>query len=262
MNHTIREPLPVDPFLQWAAAREQEIGQPALITEIGWHPDNGARLLYRWRTERIGGVVERATVEDALHRADVDFHHIYPNREPAIVYIHEPGVQRLMTDKQVVAAHTLYVRRKMTMITLADLLWERYGYRSSASCSKAISIAFSGLGLPARQCSGTRRDGLRCTRPPCAGVDLCPEHRPGRRPSHIGGRASSFVTAERAWHPSPDLIAKACRLHVDEGVSFRQLGVRLLDEVPIKSADHLAHRLAAIAARDGWHRNRYEWRAA
>ena len=106
----IMESIPPEPFQAWIFSRleyhqrqvDLEVGQAGapgaiqrLCTEIGWEwTDTNARKLYRWRhgmsDTKVGGRFgktvsvprklgfERASVEDALHNAGVDFYELYP----------------------------------------------------------------------------------------------------------------------------------------------------------------------------------------
>lgn len=273
MSNKLHEPLPLAPFLAWCDTHEAAIRRELragamtgesdaehtryrLVCDLGWPPEAGKRRMHRWRHENTTGHAERADIQDALEHAGVEFEDIYPHTEPPRERRMRLGEQRLMTDKQVIAAHTIYTRQRMTMTTLSELLWARFGYRTPGSCAKALCIAFRGLGLKRRQCTATRHDGQRCERPPNADSDTCAEHRDGIRPSHIGGRNFAARQTAAMWQPSADLIAQVRAMHTG-GMPFRQIGEQLLPQTPLRSADHLAQRIAAIAARDGWHQTQH-----
>lgn len=202
-----REPLPVAPFTAWAegriAAIRSEIGADygrggsntgadmnyveRFMVEIGWDFHNGPRKLYRWMNPDQGdghsGVVERAEIEDALHRAGVLFSDLYPDldADPQALrdgycaacrrdvnttdgycpwcddvvldarpkYSHARlGQGRRMTDAQVRAAHVLYVQRGLYLRDVAGMLWRQYGYANLQSCEAGLRRAFRLLGLP------------------------------------------------------------------------------------------------------------------
>lgn len=167
MARTLREPLPVGPFLWWCHRRvveiERELDLPAnkrnlpfqegpqcrLLFEIGWHGEHDSRRLYRWAHETPSGLVERGLVEDALDHADVDFYEVYwtvlPPAETTRV-----GFTRRMTDAQVLAAHTVYWRGEVSLGVLGEMLWERYGYANAESCEDQLRRAFISFGLPRR----------------------------------------------------------------------------------------------------------------
>lgn len=278
----VKERVSVQPFLAWCREREAQIlreidhypaighiGQAAgrtpagaaphtmLIMELGWEHEVGSRRLHRWEHENQSTDVDRAIVEDALHHAGASFEKVYPDEpeSPIALPTCRLGMRRLMTDAQVVAAHTVYVRGRMTSMTLAELLYRRLGYATVGSCAKALEVAFKGLGLPIRQCTATKRMGGRCGRTPCVGSDLCTEHAGGEdRPSHRGGRASAARQQAAMWIPGPEFVERARVLHVERGVSMNQVGRQLLDETPLRSAQWLARRVAMIAAAEGWYR--------
>lgn len=172
----LREPIEVAPFLAWCAQREARIraeidnypaisgkreggvtprlptGEDAhgrLVMELGWNPDTGARRLHRW-THEIAGAVERATIEEALFTAGVDFHDIYPDEPAPRPVSCRVGQGRRMTNKQILAAHVIYTRRGLSLRQLGELLWQQFGYANAESCAWQIRRGFKNLGLPVR----------------------------------------------------------------------------------------------------------------
>lgn len=90
----LREPIPVQPFLDWAQRRakllkalyapndsQADEGLTYLLDDIGWPHENGMRRLHRWRTgdQNFHGYAERAIIEDALWRAGVFTWEVYPD---------------------------------------------------------------------------------------------------------------------------------------------------------------------------------------
>lgn len=276
-----KERVPVEPFLAWCREREAQIlreidhypaighmGQAAgrtpagaaphtmLIMELGWEHEVGSRRLHRWEHENQSTDVDRAIVEDALHHAGASFEEVYPDEPPSPSALRDCrlGMGRMMTDAEVVAAHTVYVRGRMTTTTLAEALWRRFGYSSPVACAKALSVAFRGLGLPVRQCTGSTVTGRRCARTPCDQSDFCAEHgRTDVRPSQIGGRASAVRQVASTWMPDPEFVERVRVLYVDMGVPMYLIGERLIDETPLRSAQWLAAKLAMIATGEGWY---------
>lgn len=248
----INEPLDVAPFLEWAARREHvleveysdksregEGGLERLLEEIGWDDPSGRKRMYRWRHENKGGRVERAFVENALHRAGYLFEDVYPDLGSMPELPTGPST-RLMTDEQVVAAHTVYVKAKLTQVSLAELIWERYGYASASSCAKALVDAFRSLGLPARRCTSTTAEGKKCNGNPLAGEDCCYRH----KPEWADKRRESALRRElRIWTIPDELLLEARVMREDWGMSWRGLGRALLDRTPFTSIDHLSKRL-------------------
>lgn len=86
MARTLREPVPVQPFLEWFDRHvrlhgDQEAPVAAALATIGWDDDAGQRRLNRWRHEMT--MVDRDQVEDALHLAGVQFWEVYGDDKPA-----------------------------------------------------------------------------------------------------------------------------------------------------------------------------------
>ena len=280
----LHEPIPVQPFLDWCDRREAEIRReldayPAisgrrsggggvergaqfgmdprgrLVMEIGWSVENGQRRLHRWRYENLSGQVERAEVEEALHYAGVPFDLIYPLEAESVKSVRvRLGENRLMSDSEVIAAHTVYHRARMSTTHLGELLYERFGYSTPSACAKALSVAFRGLGLEVRRCSATRADGGRCERTPADGSEHCLDHGDGHRPCEVAGRRSGMARTARAYRLPPELVARARHLHVEHGRTLREIARTLLPSTPLGSEDYLAQQLGAIAHREGWHR--------
>jgi hypothetical protein len=260
--HKIKEPIPVGPFLEWAARREQilgvqyntgredEGGIERLLDECGWNNPAGHKRLYRWRYELVGGHVERATVEDALHHAGYLFTDIYPDLpepEVPVRWTRQQKQQRRMTDEQVIAAHTVYVRAKLTQTSLAELLYEKYGYANAWSCSIQLVKAFRSMGLPARRCTSTTHAGTRCERNPLQGMDVCALHDPARK-----GFWSEIAVA-RGGHPRfelpEDLLHRARIMREEWSMSWLSIARSLIPETPLTSVDHLAKRLGEETGR-------------
>jgi hypothetical protein len=280
MSGQHREPLPVGPFVDWCRHRIEgiraEIGADyvkggsgnaadmnyleRLMREIGWDPHNGPRRLYRWmnpdRGDRHSGIVERAEIEDALHCAGVPFDEVYPDAAPPRLYQPRFGQSRRLTDAQVLAAHTIYVRERLVMTEVAELIWRQHGYASCGSCARSLVVAFQGLGLPTRRCEATTRAGVRCRKPPLSGRDVCTEHQAGIRPSHLGGATSGRRQTEQTYVLPEELVAHARVMYVQWGMSFRRVGEALVAQTPLSSADYLSQRLADVAAEQRWHRTR------
>lgn len=262
----IREPLPVAPFLAFCAKREAQIARdldayPAigrgegrtqalgvdpktrLAWVLGWDPEVGLRKLNRWSKPNLGeghsGWVARADIEDAIHAAGGAFEQIYPDAAPAPPYVSHLGAGRYMTDEQIVAAHTVYVRAKLTTREVAQLVYRRFGYVSVGSASRAIRGAWKAFGLPVRQCEAiAAAHGGRCRRHPSHGVDHCPAH------------------VRHGWSIPRSLADRARELHED-GVSFNEIGVRLLPDTPWRNPHYLSAQLSRIAADEDWHRTRH-----
>lgn len=270
----LREPIDVQPFLDWCERREAQIrreldnypaitattgragtagalrgqqSQIRLAMELGWSAEHGPRRLHRWRNELADGTVERAIVEEALFHADADFEHVYPHladrravrdaycpacRSEVIVTdtacpwcdqhvsAQRPagsqprlGQGHRMTAREIRAAHIIYDRAGLSLNALADLIYERFGYRSSMSCASALRRGFLALGLPRRDtieasiaahtthgmatrgqrkpmykrtialaqrgpCDATRKDGTPCPRAARPGQSTCGYHAP------------------------------------------------------------------------------------
>lgn len=245
----IREPIPVGPFLEFCVRREATIrreldcGDSAtrLVMSFGWDPDHGLRKLNRWRNPDQGeghsGWVDRAEIEDALSRAGSDIHDVYDVPSPP-PYHSRLGSGRYMTDRQLVAAHTLYVGAKLTTIEVAALIQDRFGYQTVNAAEQALRCGWRALGLDARRCSViTRTTGKRCRLHPLHGVDYCVSHR-------------------QPWSMPVALVGEARALHAT-GASFNEVGKRLIDQTPWNSAHYLAMQLARLAAEQGWHRTRH-----
>jgi len=165
------------------AARPQR-ATDQLLYEIGWEPAMGERKLFRWINDEHRTHIERAVVEDALHHAGVELYDIYPDLEPpgqgrdaycptcrADVYATDSGCPwcenpvldqrpigsrprlgqgRKMTDQQVRAAHVIYQQTGLSVRRLAELLYERHGYKSASACATSLNKAFVSLGLERR----------------------------------------------------------------------------------------------------------------
>jgi hypothetical protein len=257
--HKIREPLEVKPFLDWAARREQVLevqysdraedgkgGLHRLLEEIGWSDPSGHKRMYRWRHELRRGIVERATVEDALHHAGYLFSDVYPDVElPSSSTDRRYTPQRLMTDDQVVAAHTVYVKAKLTMLEVANLLWEKYGYVSPTACRKALSVAFRALALPSRRCTATARSGEVCGGPPGSGLDVCLMH------AEEGAAVMAFEMQRRGgsegrWPVPEYVVAEARTMREEWGMPFTKIAACFIDDPGVlhTRADALARRLS------------------
>lgn len=193
------EPIDVGPFLDWADRRMEQLRRdldnlPAVETRealpilvqfvglLGWEEESGQRRLYRWRHDNVGGLAERADVEDALWNAGVPVDDIYPDldaetdgdtrwcsacRDDVVTDLVCPwcgtetqdrrpagsiarlGQGRFMTDEQIRAAHALY-QRGLTGPQLGQMLYKQFGYSSPAICGRQLLKAFNLLGLPRR----------------------------------------------------------------------------------------------------------------
>lgn len=277
----IREPIPVGPFLEFCSRRVVQIrreldsypkitltgrhGKPPgidatarLVMSFGWDANHGVRKLNRWAHPEQGdghsGYVDRAEIEDALRNVGVDIADVYPALPQAKSGPVRMGQHRRMTDAQVIAAHTVYVKGRMTMMTLGELIYQRFGYASVSACARSLAVAFRGLGMPLRQCAGTTRFGRRCQLPPMSACDFCQEHDlRAIRPSQIGAAARVKQQAQRAWIPSAETLALARQLHVDQGLSWREVA-RQIAPIVNRCERHVACLLSTIAAREGWHR--------
>lgn len=169
MARTLKEPIAVQPFLDWCQQREEQIDRELdvwpgisrdfgegcgprarLLAEIGWLGEHDARRYYRWRHDLQSGLVERGMVEDALDHAGVDFYDVYPDIPRSASVGCKVGEGRRMTDAQVLAAHRVYWDGRLSVRQVSDLLWERYGYASVESCASQLRCAFVALGLPRR----------------------------------------------------------------------------------------------------------------
>jgi hypothetical protein len=251
MARPLREPLPVGPFLWWCHRRMEQIErefdplcrggvaqsdavQGRLLLEIGWAGEWDSRRLYRWAFETSSGVVERGTVEDALDHAGVDFYRVYWSVKPPTRNGGRWRVGRRMTDAQVVAAHVVYTRGKLTVREVAELIFERYGHASPGAADAALRLAWTRLGLPLRSCTGRKPNGDACGKAPQSGHDQCSQH--------LG----------RGWRLPESLLTQARARH-GQGESFIVLAVALQDQTPYRSAKWLAMQLASIAASEGWH---------
>jgi hypothetical protein len=262
----MQNPIPTTQFISWFDQRAQEIMRGAdpyrypthtqreqyakhrVLVNLGWDDEagSGARRVIRWRNDSLTGMVERAQIEDALHRAGVRFYDVYPDleiKDRGSGIGDRVGQGRLLTDRQVEAAHVLYVRQKMTGKTLAALLWERFGYASQESCRRALLKAFKKLALPLRECAAITLDGGRCGKVPAHGSDHCVKH----------GESDPrrFVV---------DPVAKEqVRGLVEGGSSFWGACRELEDVLPWSgrnAAKNAAVKLARIAEAEGWHPGR------
>lgn len=270
------ERIPAGPFLAWcderlAAIRRELDTYPAitasrrgggvrnsprgvdpqtrLVLELGWSAGTGVgtgeRRLSQWR--RTQPRVRRDMVEDALEHAGSSLADVYPDlgADEGWSYSGRLGRQRYMTDREIIAAHVIYTRERLTAAQLGALVWQRYGYASADCCARQIALAFERLGLPARQCAGIRSarydGGGRCEKWPLGGNDYCAAH---ARP--LG------------WTPPLALIDEARDMH-ERGMSFRAIGYALIDHTPWKHPVYAGNRIREIAQRDGWY---YAARAA
>lgn len=263
--HKIQEPLEVKPFLDWAERREQVLevqysdraedgkgGLNRLLEEIGWSDPSGHKRMYRWRHELRRGIVERAFVEDALHHAGYLFSDVYPDADPpASTTDREYAPQRRMTDEQVVAAHTVYIRAKLTMLELANLLWEKYGYRNPSACRKSLSVAFRSLALPARHCTATMNQGGPCTGSPASGLDTCLMHASADMPQAEAFELQRRGGSQGRWPVPARVVEEARTMHEQWGMPFRHIATQLLNEEGVlhTRADALAKRLARELAK-------------
>lgn len=267
-------PIAVAPFVAWCDARMsrlrasldtcpkiegEHVGvMQRLLDEMRWENDAGEKLLWRWRNPHAGdghsGFAERARIEDALHYAGVDFAEVYPDaQEPRRVRV-RLGEGRKMTDTQIVAAHTVYVRAKMTTTGLGAMLWQKYGHDSPAACGRALLTAFHGLGLPLRQCAATTREGMPCRRSPVAGSDVCTEHSEAPvRPSHLGGTATARHTTASRFVLPDEMLQRARAMHEEEGMPFIAIARSFVDATPLSSAAYLSNLLRHAAMAEGWH---------
>lgn len=254
MARSTREPIPVGPFLWWCHRRVAEIERECdplfrggvllsdavrdrLMMEIGWSEEHGPRRLHRWLHETPSGLVARALVEDALHHAGVDFYAVYWTMQPPRGKGGRPlGIGRRMTDAQVIAAHTVYMKGKLTVRELAELIFERYGHASAGACDVALRSAWRALALPLRTCAGVNKNGQRCGNHPRSGHDYCG--------THLG----------RGWRWPEDLLRSARLLHERDGQSFQVVAAMVQDRTPYRSQKWIAQQLAVIAANEGWHR--------
>jgi hypothetical protein len=253
MARTLEEPLPVGPFLWWCHRRMEQIErefdpllrggaaqsdavQGRLLMEIGWVGEWDSRRLYRWAFELPAGLVERSIVENALDHAGGDFYRVYWSVRPPRGKGGRLGLGRRMTDAQVIAAHTVYTRGKLTVRGVAELIFERYGHASAGAADVALRTAWRSLGLPLRSCAGVNENGERCGNAPRSGHDHC--H------THLGC----------GWRLPDDLIRQARTLHGVAGQSFVVIADALQDQTPYRSSKWLAMQLASIAASEGWHR--------
>lgn len=245
----VREPIPVGPFLEFCAQREAllqrdpDCSDPRtrLILSFGWEPDSGVRRLHRWRHPEQGydhpGWVDRAEVEDALHNFGIDIHEVYPDVSAPPPYSSRFGMGRYMTDRQLVAAHTVYVRAKLTVADVGRLVHARFGYRNANTAASSLRYGWRNLGLELRRCSAITSHDEQCHLHPLYGVDHCVSHRPPRS-------------------MPPELVAEARALHLD-GVSFNEIGRRLLHRTPWRNPHYLSMHLARLAAAEGWHRTKH-----
>jgi hypothetical protein len=253
-----KEPIPVTPFLKFCEQREAQLKReldeyPAichrdlalpgsrarLVLSLGWEVDTGTRKLNRWANPDQGdghsGWVDRAEIEDALRYAGVDFYDIYPDVPPPRSYYPAFDCNRLMTEAQLIAAHTIYVRAKMTVREIAAPIKERFGYRSLQTADVALRSGWRSLGLPLRRCAATTRRGGHCHGYPLSGVDHCRSHR------------------DLAW-PIPAELLREARLMHERGMFFYEIGAALLSRTPYRDASWFTDRLSRLALSEGWHR--------
>lgn len=254
MARSLREPIPVGPFLWWCHRRVAEIERELdtiaddqgvhqdespkrrLLFEIGWHGEYDMRRLYRWAHETRSGCVERGLVEDALHHAGADFYRVYWSVKPPKGKGGRLGLGRRMTDEQVIAAHTVYARGKLTVREVAELIYERHGHATPEAADVALRTAWRSLGLPLRACVAVNeKTGLPCGNAPRSGHDHC--H------THLGC----------GWRVPDEMIYWARVLH-GHGQPFRVIAMVLLSQTPYTSVTWLADQLATIATIEGWHR--------
>lgn len=149
------------------------------------------------------------------------------------------GKYRKLTDRQVVAAHTLYIEKRLSLRDLGRLLWERFGYASPNACAVSLGQAFIDLGLPRRDrveaCvekslkHGLARRGKRGPeynelrrqrrehRPPCAGVrtQYPRKGQPCELPAMHGSRFCIGHDPERAAWRAASLAAARELLQLD-----------------------------------------------
>lgn len=280
--YRLREPIEVGPFLAWcdrrlaairrdldtlpAIERTASLGEEQrLLADLGWTGEAGARRMHRWRNENRAGLAERAEVEDALWNADMALDEVYPDFADAGRKPH-PIVGRAvrrMTDEQVLAAHIVYGRCKLSSTELGGLLYHKYGYANAESAGRALQRAFKNLGLPPRACVATARGGAPCAKWPVSGSDYCVEHAGGRQ-----GIAACQPTDEQRHPYRPDdiLMGQARRMHHEEGISMLRIAEALAPRTPIGQR-RLRDILAGEFERRGWQRdgrgrNRYTSRAA
>ncbi len=286
-----RETIDPAPFLAWCDEHERQIEReintcpaiksdkggkqfpwPAdcsphrrLIFDLGWEPMSGGRRLLRWRSE---GQAQRSLIEDACLHVGVDFDRLYPDIPHARLGPSRVGLNRKMTDAQVLAAHALYTRRMMTMGELANLIWQRFGYASPDACRTSLGHSFRVLGLPARRCGAPTTSGALCGAPPLRGEAHCPEHLAtweGARPSAIAKQAQQ----RQGYEPSPELVAEVRERHT-RGEPLLYIARDVLDRTPLRSAKRFAQTLSDIAKEQGWHNARRhvygrtydDWRAS
>ncbi len=250
-----REPIPAAPFVAWCEQRRAQIARSLdqwpglthgaaeesnplfrLLAELGWADEAGHRRYHRWTHDLRRGVVERRVVEDALLSAGVDFYDLYPDLDVDSGPVRPLGIGGFMTEREILAAHAVYVRGQLTIGDLADRLWERFGYASPAACDWSLRHAWRARGLSRRRCAATRDDGAVCGGLPLKGMDVCAAHS-GRRPG---------------WVASEDLIACARARH-EAGEPFLWIARGLLARTPLRHPTDLACRLASIARAQGWH---------
>ncbi len=260
--------VPLAPFLAYCEQREAQIrreldeypaitagrsgGAPTapqhsnvgarLVMDLGWDVEGGQRRLHRWRHESGADARgDRALIEDALEHAGEDFCEWYPDepRVEAWPYSGRMGRQRYMTDAQIIAAHTVYMRGQMTAQQLADMIWQRYGYKDARGCARALQAAWVRMALPARPCAATRNGGGRCRKSPARNSGYCLQHDETLKPRH-------------AWAPPPELLAEARAMH-EQGTSFRAIGFALVDRCEWKHPTYVGVRLGEIAKAQGWY---------
>lgn len=138
------------------------------------------------------------------------------------------GVYGKMTDAQVRACHVLYAQG-LSMRQVADRVWERAGYASSAGCARSLSDQFVRLGLPRRSVAeGTR---LRMTK-----HGMAVKH--GPRPGYQAYRRRVLAgIPDQPMCPGVTRTGKPCRHRAVRGSDFCMVHDPARGE---EFADHLA----------------------
>jgi hypothetical protein len=257
MTNPHKEPLAVAPFLEWCDKRETQIRRDLdnlpglrsfklnddagsrLVMELGWDVESGQRRLRRWRHETLSGLIGREVIEEALFCAGVPFEEIYPDEPTPPRVAVRLGQGSRMTQPQLVAAHTVYMRANMTMNDVAALIWQRYGYANPEAARHALTRGWRSLGLQVRrQCTQITADGERCDKAPLSGQEHCFKH----------------DKKTQTWQMPRELTERARALHVEEGLTLNAIGALLVDETPWQTWKYAARRIAIIAHEQGWHR--------